>query len=115
MRPTHLISARSVVPKELTPLERLSCNLAWSWDEQAWRLFERLDSGLWEQTNHNPRALLRLVNQRRLEEAARDSGFCEELRDVADRLLALAPGNGPVVCYFSAEFGLTESLPTYAG
>jgi glycogen phosphorylase len=114
------------LPPELARLEELANNLWFSWDRPTRLLFSRLDPVLWEAVNHNPKALLRSVDQRKLEEAARDSGFLDDF----DRTLATydayhnrAPGpngapalkEGELVAYFCAEFGFHESLPIYSG
>ena len=115
MRPSHVITARGVLPPALAALDALAHNLAWTWDEAAWRLFSRLDEDLWQRTNHNPVELLRLVGQRRLDRAASDESYRAELRAVCARLLPSDWYAQPDVVYFSAEFGLSESLPIYAG
>ena len=60
------------LPTELVRLEELANNLWFSWDRPTRALFARLDPALWEAVNQNPKALLKNVSQRRLEEAARD-------------------------------------------
>jgi starch phosphorylase len=96
-------------------LEQLARNLAWTRDEAAEQLYARVDEALWERTNHNPIQLLRLIDQRRLDQLAADSDFRAELAATAGRLLAVGEVSQPRVAYFSAEFGLAESLPIYAG
>ena len=49
------------------------------------RLFARLDPVLWEAVGHNPKAVLRGVDQRRLEQAANDAAFLHDY----DRVLAV--------------------------
>jgi glycogen phosphorylase len=115
MRPSHLITVRTVLPPELMALEQLARNLAWTWDEAAEQLYASVDEALWERTNHNPIQLLRLVDQRRLDQLAADPDYRAELAATAGRLLAAEEFSQPRVAYFSAEFGLAESLPIYAG
>ncbi len=114
------------LPTELVRLEELANNLWFSWDRPTRALFARLDPALWEAVNQNPKALLKNVSQRRLEEAARDPAFLHDY----DRTLAAydayhfrPPGlnatgelkEGELVAYFCAEFGFHESLPIYSG
>jgi glycogen phosphorylase len=115
MRPSHLITTQASLPPQLAPLEELARNLAWTWDESAWQLFGRLDPTLWDRTNHSPRELLRLVDQRVLDQAAADPAYQEELDRVAGRILSVPPVEQPTIAYFSAEFGVSECLPIYAG
>ena len=114
------------LPPELARLAELANNLWFSWDRPTRALFARLDSALWEAVNQNPKALLKNVSQRRLEEAAHDPAFLHDF----DRTLAAydayhfrPPGpdgspalkEGELVAYFCAEFGFHESLPIYSG
>src|SRR5262245_45484923 len=115
MRPSLLITTQATLPPQLAPLEELARNLAWTWDEAAWQLFRQLDPALWDQTNHSPLDLLRLVDQDVLDQAAADPAYQRELDQVASRLLGAQPTEQPTVAYFSAEFGISECLPTYAG
>jgi starch phosphorylase len=114
------------LPPELGRLEELANNLWFSWDRPTRALFARLDPVLWEAVVHNPKALLKGVAQRRLDEAARDPVFLHDF----DRTLATYDayhGRTPthnaeiplkgddLVAYFCAEFGFHESLPIYSG
>jgi len=116
------------LPPELARLDELANNLWFSWDRTTRSLFARLDPALWDALGHNPKALLKAVDQRRLNEAAHDPVFLHDF----DRTLAAydayhgrAPatshepttplGNGALVAYFCAEFGFHESLPIYSG
>ncbi|MEP7068739.1 MAG: alpha-glucan family phosphorylase [Usitatibacter sp.] len=114
------------LPPELVRLAELASNLWFSWDRPTRALFARLDPALWEAVNQNPKALLKNVSQRRLEEAAHDPAFLHDF----DRTLAAydayhfrPPGpngsqalkEGELVAYFCAEFGFHESLPIYSG
>ncbi len=111
------------IPKDLGRLPELAYNLFWTWRPETQRLFAQLDADLWESTEHNP---VRLLNETpNLETAAGDAKFVaayhRALRDL-DSYLArrntwmehVYPSAGSVV-YFSAEFGLHESLPIYSG
>jgi starch phosphorylase len=114
------------LPPELGRLEELANNLWFSWDRITRSLFARLDPVLWDALGHNPKALLKAVDQRRLNDAAHDSVFLHDF----DRALATydayhgrAPASnepqplkpGELVAYFCAEFGFHESLPIYSG
>ena len=122
------------VPADLQPLAELARNFWWVWQPEAVELFRRLDRPLWEDVHHNPVKLLGQVAQGRLVEAARDEGYLANVRRVhaAFRKDLAGPGwfgsahaevggdvggDGPPlhVAYFSAEFGLHESLPIYSG
>jgi len=114
------------LPNELARLEELANNLWFSWNRAARGLFARLDPELWDALEHSPKALLKEVDQRRLEEAAHDPVF---LHDYFRTLAAYDSYHGKVrnrggiprmregelVAYFCAEFGFHESLPIYSG
>lgn len=113
------------IPKRLAPLERLARNLWWSWNPDAIALFRRLDENLYSATGHNPVRLIGSIDQSRLDEVASDSGFLahmDRVVDALDRYLAAQtwfqkhyPNSRMQVAYFSAEFGIHESLPIYSG
>ena len=114
------------LPARLEALNKLSLNLRWTWDHPTREVFESLDSDLWEETNHSPRLLLGRISQRRLVELASDEVFLAELDRAAASLAEYQSGTGwfrrahpdaagVVFAYFSAEFGLTECIPNYAG
>ncbi len=114
------------LPTSLQCLNELSLNLRWSWDHQTIELFRALDSDLWEACAHNPRLMLGRIDQKRLAELETDEAFLaqmERARASLDEYMSTAgwfarahPGAlDTVVAYFSAEFGLTECIPNYAG
>ena len=108
-------------------LSRLAANLWWSWDPEVTEVFRLIDSELWEDVNHNPVLLLKEYPPEKLEERAREAvlntrihwsyrRFREyiEAHTTWGSTHAAILGQGPVA-YFSAEFGLHESLPIYSG
>lgn len=119
------------LPDALTDLQSIAHNLRWAWNPRAVDLFESLDPALWESCNHNPVAMLQQLGQGTLDAAADDPDYLAKLQDVRSdldsylhdpdtwfRQMAAEQGwqdDRPLVAYFSAEFGLTESLPIFAG
>lgn len=109
-------------------LRELARNLYWSWQPDVLSVFRSLDPELWRQTNHNPVEFLarfpaELLEQRATElmvEARINFAF-HRLRDyLSEERLTWGRFNAGVlrarpVAYFSAEFGLHESLPIYSG
>ena len=121
---TYNVSPR--IPERLACLDDLSLNLRWSWDHPTIELFRRMDPDLWETTGHNPRLMLGRIDQRRLAELEADEAFLahmdraseslnEYLESTGWFLRAHPEAVGLLVAYFSAEFGLTECVPNYAG
>jgi starch phosphorylase len=118
------------VPPALQPLLELAGNLWWVWHPDAMELFRRLDRDLWAEVNHNPVKLLGLVDQKRLAIFANDDGYLAQLDRVYSAFKRhlketgwfgktyaqqTTQPNPFLVAYFSAEFGLHESLPMYSG
>lgn len=114
------------LPKELEPLREIAYNIYWSWNQDALRLFRRIDSKIWAESNHNPMILLGKVSQERLLELLEDHGFLahmarvhEDLKNYVNDLTwyqkNYSKTDKPFVAYFSAEFGLTECLQIYSG
>jgi len=122
----------TALPRALKPLERLAANLWWCWDPEAPALFADLSPETWERCGRNPVALLEQVPGAVLQARAADPAYQARVERVAERLhaylagergVSLANGNEDEVrlslehpvAYFSAEFGLHESLRTYGG
>jgi len=114
------------LPEPLEPLRQLAYNLWWSWNHSARELFRRLDVELWERVYHNPVAMLWQIGQDRLEQVANDDAYMAQLQRVVDSFYVYLnsrtwyeerfPGRqDEMVAYFSAEFGVHESLPIYSG
>ncbi len=127
MRPVISFNVVPSLPEPLKRLRELAYNLRWAWNHDTIELFRRLDRELWESTNHNPVLMLGAIDQEVLQQAAQDDAFLAHL-DRADRgLTAYLAGEPnwfrrnygksepPLVVYFSAEFGVTESLSIFAG
>jgi len=126
MRPSHTFHVAARVPEKLEPLRELAYNLRWCWDHDTIELFRRIDPELWEESGHNPVRMLALVSQDQLNSCADDEGFMGHLNRVHSGLKeyttsaerskdAVETALPPLVAYFSAEFGITECLPLYAG
>jgi glycogen phosphorylase len=114
------------LPARLQCLDKLSLNLRWSWHHPTIELFRTLDADLWEETRHNPRLILGRIDQRRFTELGADEAFLAQMdrasSDLDDYLAgtgwfaaAHPEASGIRIAYFSAEFGLTECIPNYAG
>ncbi|MFC2076669.1 alpha-glucan family phosphorylase [candidate division KSB1 bacterium] len=126
MRPIRTFKIDPSIPIAIEDLREITYNLWWSWDHEAIELLRRIDRDLWEKNNHNPATVLGLVDQARLEHLAADDGFLAHLDRIRSRLRDYLgrtnwfqkthPDRKDLqVAYFSAEFGIDESLPIYAG
>ena len=105
----------------------LARNLWWSWHPEVNNLFRELDPVRFRQLGHNPIALLAEFTPERLESRAAElvlySRINQAFRRLKEYLAAESTwshvhagvlGSKPVV-YFSAEFGIHESVPVYSG
>ena len=105
----------------------LARNMWWSWDQDSTGLFRDLDPVRWRELNHNPISLLSEIPLSKLERRAGELVLHGRINYAyrrqqeylqADRTWG-ATHAGVLrprpVAYFSAEFGLHESLPIYSG
>ena len=108
-------------------LQELAGNLWWSWQPEVTAIFRAIDPVLWSESSHNPVLLLREYGPDRLESRARDEVLHSRINrayrqwqqymdshdtwgDTHAGVLGFRPA-----AYFSAEFGLHESLRIYSG
>ena len=108
-------------------LRALAQNLWWTWHPEVIGLFTDLDPHLWRQVDHNPIAFMNQITPEQVEERASELVLHSRINYAFRRLNEYMENNKtwgfmhcgnlnnrPVV-YFSAEFGLHESLPIYSG
>src|SRR5262245_21078463 len=105
----------------------LARNLWWTWQPNVIALFRELDPALWRKVDHNPVEFLKRLSteqlERRAAEMALDSRIDYAFRRLAEYLkdkdswgaVHASILRSRPVAYFSAEFGLHESLPIYSG
>jgi len=117
------ISAQALYDK----CSALARNLWWTWHPDVINLFRDLDPIRWRQLDHNPIALLKEFTPERLEMRAaemvlysRINHAYRQLRVYMSSQKTWAATNAGVLgskpaAYFSAEFGIHESVPIYSG
>ena len=115
------------MPRPLERLPELARNLWWSWHTEARELFRGLDETLWRESRHNPVRLLHAIAPDRLARAATDPELLRRCEAVLREFDAAIRGEkswcakrhpdvaAGTVAFFSAEYGLHNSLPFYAG
>ncbi len=107
--------------------QALANNLWWSWHPEVTNLFRDIDPIRWRQLDHNPIALLRETTPEQLETRATEIALFSRINNAYRQLKeylsnsqtwatteAGVLGSQPVA-YFSAEFGVHESIPIYSG
>lgn len=108
-------------------LKELSRNLWWCWNTDSIAMFRDLDPDVWRRVNHNPIAFLAEIPPDQLASKASELALDSRINYMFHRLQEYTQSThtwgdvhgGPLrvrpVAYFSAEFGLHESLPIYSG
>jgi starch phosphorylase len=102
-------------------MSELAYNVLWSWEPTLGALFRRLDVSLWRECGYNPVLMLGRVAQNTLEKTSQDPRYIALYRRACDTFDACVrrsspeSGDGKLIAYFSAEYGLTECLPVYSG
>ncbi len=115
------------LPKELKRLTEIANNLWWSWNTEFLKIFKLIDQDLWERIDKNPTKFLKLVSQDKIEKASKN----EEILKLYESVVSNYDGymlsketwfskkypqnKKDLIAYFSAEYGLDETLPIYSG
>ncbi|MCR9117825.1 MAG: alpha-glucan family phosphorylase [bacterium] len=105
----------------------LASNLWWTWHPDVISIFRDLDPIRWRQLDHNPIALLKEFTPERLASRASEAVLFTRINHAFRQLKEYTKQNNTwgsmnagvlgakPVAYFSAEFGIHESLPIYSG
>ena len=121
------ITVNPQLPKEISKLSEIANNLWWSWNSEYLKLLKQIDRDLWESVGKNPVKFLKLVSQERLEKASKNQEFLKQYNIVANNFENYMnskntwfsknyPKNeNDLIAYFSAEYGLDETIPIYSG
>jgi len=126
-----IVSEARTLDRFIAPVQErlwsLARNLWWSWDHDSSSIFLDLDPLRWKQVNHNPVALLADFPLAKLEGRATELALHSRINYAYRRLREYLEADRTwgarhagvlrprPVAYFSAEFGLHESLPVYSG
>ncbi|GAB4179406.1 MAG: glycosyltransferase family 1 protein [Calditrichia bacterium] len=115
------------LPDKLARLNDLAYNFYFSWHKEVQDVFRSMDEALWREVNHNPVMFLRKISQKKLEAFANDEKFIQKLNVVVEEFDIYIQSErtwfqrtypeyrDKKIAYFSAEFGVHESLPIYSG
>ena len=107
-------------------LHSLSKNLWWTWHPEAQYIFRELSPRLWEKANHNAVWLMADISNQELHARLGDKDFARRISLVLTQFdvymkekttwgSETAKGLKGPIAYFSAEFGLHESVRIYSG
>lgn len=124
-RPVRTFTVLPRLPERLKALHDLAYNLWWCWHADAVSLFRQIDPERFESLDHSPIRLLNTASQERFEELAKDDEFLAHLDRVYEAFNTYMkaptwfgekyPNSPAKIAYFSAEFGINESVPVYSG
>lgn len=121
------MSTETKLPKNLQPLSELAYNLWFSWNPDARELFKEMDLDLWRETGRNPVAFLKHIEPKILAKFSEDKDYLSKLKKIYNRFNSYMASDSTIfnknypdfkneiTAYFSAEYGIDESLPNYAG
>ena len=121
------ITVNPQLPKNINRLQEIANNLWWTWNTEFLKLFKKIDKDLWEIVEKNPVKFLRRVSQERLERASNDAEFVKEynkvVKDFDDYMKSrdtwfnknYGSNKNDLIAYFSAEYGLDQTIPIYSG
>ena len=121
------ITVNPQLPKRIEKLSEISNNLWWSWNTEFLRLLKKMDGDLWEQSGKNPVKFLKHISQERLEAMSKDLGFLKEYDKVVSNFDGYMNSKNTwfakkypeekndLIAYFSAEYGIDETMPIYSG
>ncbi len=121
------ITVNPQLPKRIEKLSTIANNLWWSWNTEFLRLFRQIDQDLWEKCGKNPVKFLKEVSQDALERATKDLQFLKDYDKNVENFENYMNSNNTwfankypenkndLIAYFSAEYGLDETIPIYSG
>lgn len=115
------------ISETITSLNSLARNIWWTWNQDARGIFGELSPRTWQNVYHNPVAILREVSETELRTRLLEPEYAKRVATVLDEFQEYINsddtwasredsdlGEKPIA-YFSAEFGLHETLPIAAG
>ncbi|HEY7314294.1 MAG TPA: alpha-glucan family phosphorylase [Gemmataceae bacterium] len=132
-RPIRTFTVLPHLPERLQALHNLAYNMWWCWNPEAVALFRRIDVEAWETLDHSPVKVLGGLDPARVDQLLHDDGFLahmDRVEEAFDNYLNAATwyqetyaapsrdgdaGRDLRIAYFSAEFGIHESIPVYSG
>jgi len=121
------ITVNPQLPKRIEKLSEISNNLWWSWNTEFLRLFQKIDKDLWEESEKNPVKFLKRVSQEKLDNASKNAMFLKEYDKLVDNFEnymkskntwfsnKYLENKNDLIAYFSAEYGLDQTIPIYSG
>lgn len=108
-------------------LNKIALNLWWTWNQETFALFRKVNKETWDKT-HNPILTIKMATEDQIASCSKDNDFEKDLFTIEEKLNIYTRRNDTwyqqtykdadnknLVAYFSAEYGIHESLPIYSG
>ena len=121
------ITVNPQLPKSIERLGEISENLWWSWNTEFLKIFKEIDIDLWERCGKNPVKFLKQVDQEKLEIASQNPEILKQYKNNVENFddymkskntwfsRQYPENKQDIISYFSAEYGLDETIPIYSG
>jgi len=121
------ITVNPQLPKRINRLNEIANNLWWVWNTEFLRLLKTMDGDLWEKCDKNPVKFLKHISQEKLEEAENNAQFVKDYDKIVENFDSYMasrntwfaqkyPENkNDLIAYFSAEYGLDQTIAIYSG
>ncbi|MBQ9312008.1 MAG: alpha-glucan family phosphorylase [Bacteroidales bacterium] len=110
---------KSSLPERLKGLQRLSQNLWWSWNYDAYELFCEIDVKRFMDFERSPVRLLESLTQQDFDRLLNDKAFLEKMDNVVksfdDYISLREKKDTDIIAYFSMEFGIHDTLKIFSG
>jgi len=126
MRRVQPFTVIAELPENLAPLREIASNLWWTWNHAAKNLFIRISKDRYVAAQRNPIRVLNSLSHEEIANLSSDRSLLSQMQEVTQQLNSYRgtrnwwssqteDARDITIAYFSAEFGLHESLPVYSG
>lgn len=113
------IFIKQKLPTKLDFLQTLSKNLWWTWNNEAYEIFEYIDKERFLKFERSPIHLLESLSQEEINTLLNDNHFIEKLNKVEALFNSYMEKKneqeGEMIAYLSMEFGLHDTLKIFSG
>ena len=121
------VTVKPQLPKPIEKMGEIAENLWWSWNTEFLKIFKEIDIDLWERCDKNPVKFLKQIDQEKLEKASTNLDILKEYKTNVENFESYIKSKNTwfsreypenkedIIAYFSAEYGLDETIPIYSG
>ena len=107
------------LPERLQGLRKLAQNLWWSWNYDAFELFESIDKKKFYDLERSPIRLLDSLTREDFNRLLQDDDFLQRMDKVLkhfnEYIKEREEKTNPLIAYFSMEFGIHDTLKIFSG